>query len=218
MVRYSEDGKTATVDGIRFTRDEGTGYYLAARPTHRGHRERLHVYVYRTRCGEVPEGHHVHHRDGDKRNNEPSNLALLSGSEHASWHGHHMSAERLEEVRRILAENARPKASEWHGSPEGLAWHSEHGKEVAAARMPERHVCDQCGAVFWYKGRKTGHHFCSNKCKSAFRRASGVDDESRLCERCGREFRANRYSRQRYCCRGCARAARGDGGRVQHDG
>lgn len=30
----------------------------------------------------VPEGHHIHHRDGDCRNNHPENLVLLTTSDH----------------------------------------------------------------------------------------------------------------------------------------
>ena len=31
----------------------------------------------------------VHHKDGDKRNNDPSNLEVMDRAEHALWHFHH---------------------------------------------------------------------------------------------------------------------------------
>ena len=216
MVSYSPDGKTATIDGLKFTRDERTGYYLAARPTFEGKRERLHVYVYRTRRGEIPDGYQVHHKDEDKTNNEPGNLALLSGHEHLSWHGQHISEERREEMRRNLIENAIPKAAEWHRSPEGRAWHSRHAREIEY--KTHDYVCDQCGINFTGGGRKTGNHFCSNNCKSAYRRMMGFDNIEKRCDRCGASFVANKYSGRRYCCEGCRREAARGRARVQHDG
>lgn len=216
MVKYTPDGKTATVDGLTFTRDERTGYYLAARPTFGGKRERLHVYVYRTRCGEIPDGYQVHHRDEDKANNEPGNLALMSGHEHLSWHGRHMSEERREALRRNLIEHAIPKASEWHRSPEGRAWHSKHAREIEY--KTRRYVCDQCGASFEGGGRIEGNHFCSNRCRSAYRRMMGFDNIERACDRCGAVYQTNKYSPARYCCECCRREARRERARLQHDG
>ena len=43
-VKYANDGKTALVDRLRFTRDEKTGYYLSTKPIE-GSRKRLHIYI-----------------------------------------------------------------------------------------------------------------------------------------------------------------------------
>ena len=45
---------------------------------------------------------------------------------------------------------------------------------------------------------------CSNKCKSKNRRDSGVDNEIRICEYCGKEYSVNKYSTQVHCSRRCA--------------
>lgn len=34
----------------------------------------------------VPDGYHVHHVDGDKRNNDPANLLVASNSDHQAHH------------------------------------------------------------------------------------------------------------------------------------
>jgi hypothetical protein len=36
--------------------------------------------------GNIPQGYHIHHIDGNKFNNEISNLLLVLGSEHTSGH------------------------------------------------------------------------------------------------------------------------------------
>jgi hypothetical protein len=63
-------------------------------------------------------------------------------------------------------------------------------------------VCEYCGAGFQGLSHS---RFCSGKCKAAWRRAQGVDDEMRACVVCKTEFRVNRFSRSRSCspdCRG----------------
>lgn len=216
VVTYS--GDVAEVDGMRFMRDKRTGYYLASRPTKGETRERLHTYVYRTRVGEIPSGFQVHHIDCDKDNNEPSNLKALSESEHHRLHADAMSDEERAERKRRLIEKAVPKAAEWHRSEEGREWHREHGREVAASLAPRRFTCDNCGAEFLSKAlRSKGHRFCSNRCKSAYRRKSGIDDVERECPVCGQVYATNRYNPKKYCCQNCRRAAHRDGDRVQHD-
>lgn len=46
----------------------------------------VHRLVWMLGNGPIPEGYHVHHIDGDKTNNSPGNLCLLSASEHHKLH------------------------------------------------------------------------------------------------------------------------------------
>lgn len=200
-VSYSTDKKNAFVDGIRFTRDDASGHYLSSRNTYEGHRERLHMYMWRTRNGEIPAGMQVHHVDEDKGNNEVENLALLDSVEHHRLRGEPLSDEERDRRRRNLIENAIPKAAEWHRSEEGRAWHRAHGGDAWKDRVAERYVCTMCGATFESRRRygDNQNKFCSNRCKSAFRRMMGYDNVERTCSICGNTFTTNKYSKATRC-------------------
>ena len=45
-----------------------------------------HRYLWTQKHGEIPDGHHIHHIDGDKLNNDIENLECLSASEHLVNH------------------------------------------------------------------------------------------------------------------------------------
>ena len=46
----------------------------------------LHRLIYEEVFGSIPKGFCIHHKDGDKTNNNPDNLMLLSKSNHHSLH------------------------------------------------------------------------------------------------------------------------------------
>lgn len=205
-VEYSADKKTAFFDGYKFRRDAKTGYYLANKPTYQGKRERLHVYVWRYFNGPIKDGYHVHHKDENKDHNDIENLACVFGDTHQKYHILKYTVNHREEMAKRLAETARPKASEWHKSEEGRAWHREHSFPVWEREETE-HICEFCGKPFMSVDHGN-NRFCSNNCKAAARRKSGVDDETRICACCGKEFRANKYGAKRFCSDGCRIAFR----------
>lgn len=207
-VEYSEDGKTAFFDGVKFRKDMKTGYYLAGRPTYNGKRERLHVYVWRYFNGPVADGYHVHHKDEDKSHNDIDNLECIPQFEHLSIHAKEHVELFHEDMVNNLRENAIPKASEWHKSEEGRAWHREHAFPVWNREKTE-HRCEFCGKPFMSVDHGN-NRFCSNNCKAAARRKSGVDNETRKCAFCGKEFTVNKYAATKCCSRSCARFLRSD--------
>lgn len=218
MIMYANDKKTALYDGVMFTRDKTTGYYLS---THKigGRRRRLHVYVYEHETGcRVPDGYEVHHKDFDKGNNEFSNLVCITSYDHHMIHAAHRSPEQIRKAYKNLIEKAQPEAIRWHRSGEGRKWHKKHAAEQWAEKTGVEYTCDQCGKTFTTRHiyGKYSNHFCSNSCKSAYRRASGVDDVDRECVICGEKFRINRYQKQCKCpsCRRGGGNRRGSGGRV----
>lgn len=203
-----------TYNGIRFYRYPESPH-AADRAYYRpgiGDRQRgvkaLHQEIWIQHYGrDIPAGHHVHHADRDTENNDPSNLVLLTADEHRAEHREE-SAERGR--LNPPSDAARAKAAEWHRSEEGLAWHREHGARTWEGREAENRVCEWCNAVFQTLDRKKATRFCSNKCRAAARRASGVDDERRACVSCGRGFVVNRYSKVKTCSRKCGSASRVD--------
>lgn len=217
-IEYSEDKKNAYYDGYSFRRDPRTGYYLSTKPIN-GRRLRLHVYVWMKETGRsVPVGFHIHHKDADKSHNDISNLSLLSKSEHGSWHGRHLSSEQMKKRTVNILQNAVPASKAWHGSDAGHEWHKRH-YEVMGDRLHEKVVCKckQCGKTcIGYRGTK----FCSNNCKSAWRRASGIDDVDKICVECGGVYRANKYANTKYCplCRDKKHKKGRTGSSLQHAG
>ena len=182
---------------IKFTRDDHTGYYLNSTI-----RKRMHIYVWEYYNGKIPKGYEVHHKDFDRSNNDISNLQLLTRSEHRKLHSESLTQEQRDWKRNNLNVNARPKAIEWHKSEEGRKWHSEQAKvTLAKTHQQVEMVCVNCGKSY------IGEHkskFCSNNCKSAYRRKSGVDNITEICAICGLEFQTNKYRKSQTCSRHCA--------------
>lgn len=205
MIRYESNGKHAYFDGLRFTRDDKTGYYLNSAT-----RKRLHRYVWEYHNGEIPPGYTIHHKDHDKSNNEIDNLCILKSRKHASIHGvvKANNVQWRKWARRNLKENAVPEAVKWHKSDEGRRWHKEHYERTKhCLHQSIKLTCEFCGKE--YEGVDMGRNrFCSNKCKAAWRRKSGVDDETRTCEYCRHHFTVDKYAKTRTCSRSCANRLR----------
>jgi hypothetical protein len=95
-------------NGIKF-RKTGKYYRPSGADCKRGV-ESLHREIWKYYRGEIPDGYHVHHMDGDTDNNAITNLSLIEGWDHLSMHGKRkttMPAECLE------------AAKKWHRSEEG---------------------------------------------------------------------------------------------------
>ena len=197
--------KTVIIDGIRFTLSNGKKYHYNSKL-----RKHLHQYVWEKENGKVPEGWEIHHIDRDTTNNDISNLEALPMLEHKAIHTEmlHNDPERLEKMRLNLEINARPKANEWHGSSDGIEWHKEHYEKTKHKLHTKKEFeCEQCGSSFI--GVNNGvNRFCSNKCKSKWRRVNGLDDVTRECENCHKEFTVNKYSKTTHCSRSCSAKTR----------
>lgn len=198
--------ETVVFNGRRYGRDTGSPR-LSDRTYFRHGGRYLHRDVYESVCGPIPKGCEVHHIDGNAANNDPANLALRTAKGH---HAEHWTKERSESQRR-RAEAIRPLTVAWHRSPEGRAWHRKHALESAKTPPSTQSTCAHCGEPFVSKRRSAA--YCSNKCKAAFRRKTGADNETRTCPECGAAFVANRFSRPRCCSQRCAQRRRRRNGR-----
>lgn len=199
MIEYVENGDLALIDGLKFRRDKRTGYYL-----NRKNQVRLHRYIWEKYNGPIAPGFHIHHIDCNKRNNNIENLAIIEKGEHERLHGSMLTEEQKQKMRDNLMENAVPEASKWHGSKDGREWHRQHYEKMKDALYTKTiKICEYCGKE--YETINHGNNrFCSNNCKAAWRRESGVDDEIRNCAFCGKEFTANKYTAKKFCTRECA--------------
>ena len=195
-MRPKRKGLYQVFNGEYFGLDEKSGYWQNTKT-----RERMHRYVWKHFYGEIPTGFHIHHLDGDKSNNDISNLAMISASAHLKLHGENQNPETLEKKKKNC-DNVRYLTKAWHASKDGREWHKAHYQKTKDA-LHERfeRVCDFCGKTFM--GTKTSK-FCCNACKSAYRRKMGFDNVEKVCIVCGKTFVANKYDKGKTCSRECA--------------
>lgn len=187
-------------NGLKFTKDEKTGYYLNSTL-----RIRMHRYVWVCNNGDIPEGYDVHHIDGDRGNNDISNLELLTKKEHRQKHWDEMPDEKKQLYIDNMNETARPAAIEWHKSEEGKKWHSMHAKsmiENGQWHKKEKFICEQCGREFEQTLRR-GHKFCSGACSQKWLRAK-QPIITRTCVVCGKEYNCKQSSLSKTCSKHCS--------------
>ncbi|MGH3203874.1 MAG: HNH endonuclease signature motif containing protein [Streptosporangiaceae bacterium] len=200
--RYPDSGKWAErsyyIPGIGDRQKYGLG--------------RLHEEIWKDANGPIPEGCHIHHKDENPLNNDPANLVCLTDAEHREYHAEGWSEQGRTPGHLAHLEAIRPLTVAWHRSKEGRAWHRKHGAEAMAARELVTFACEQCGKSYETLNRGDGTRFCSNACKSAWRRAAGLDDIERTCHQCGNTFRASKYSKTAHCGRSCGRSCSWAGG------
>lgn len=190
--------------GVRYYR-KPSGYCKSDWAKHGG--KYMHRVVWEHHNGPIPEGHHIHHINGDKADNRVENLECLDGGNHASGHGIERHATPAGHAANMGAlAKARTKAAEWHGSDAGRRWHSEHGKRTWVDRERVEMRCAHCDKPYFGFVEMAKRGFCSTSCQGAARKASGVDDENRVCCECGSEFRANKYVKTKTCSKACWKA------------
>ena len=190
-------------DGRTFTRDEKTGYYLCSTASKDGTRKRMHVYVWEYYNGPIPNGYHIHHIDRNKSNNQIENLILLKESAHRKLHANTLTLNERERRKENITQRAMPKAKIWHGSEEGHEWHKNHYQRTKdKLHTVQKFICQCCGTEF--ESTQVNSKFCSNKCKSQYRRLKGIDNIEGKCVVCGKSFVKNKYSKKRTCSRECA--------------
>ena len=186
--------------GLKFYKDHSTGYWISCKcPKVRAHR-----WVWESINGKIPDGCHIHHKDENKSNNNIDNLVLMSRHAHLSLH---MTEEKREWASKRMDE-IRPLTKEWHASDEGKAWHKYHAlKNKFGKWEPKKYKCQVCSKEY-ETSKRSRTKFCSNPCKSKFRRDSGLDDEVRDCPSCKQEFTCNKYAKTTYCSRPCTQKSR----------
>lgn len=161
--------------------------------------KRMHTDVWRFYHWEIPEWHHIHHKDHNPINNDISNLECVEITQHLSehWREKWKDENRAKRMRNWL-DKAREKAKEWHWSDEWLQWHKEHFLNNKDHLFKKKeHTCVFCSKEY-LSNRNESSKFCSNNCKSAYRKKSWVDDEKRTCT-CWNDYICNKYSLRKKC-------------------
>ena len=112
-----------------------------------------------------------------------------------------LSDDRLEQIRANL-DRIRDSARAWHASEDGREWHSLNAKQMWEGKTAAPRNCDSCGAEYETRGIRV--RFCSNACKSKWRRSQRTDWITVPCKGCGKERELNRFQLRDYCLP-CAR-------------
>lgn len=184
----------------------------------------LHRAIWEKAHGPIPEGNHVHHKDGNVDNNTLENYECLSGQAHMAEHSVERSAYGKSAKHQEHLATIRPLAAEWHKSEEGRAWHRENAKtslaKALAAKNPNpeyQHTCGKCGCEFSAKSPKA--EFCGPACwrqhHNEVKRARSLAQRTGyICAKCGVSFTAA-MGHQKYCSTDCKTAANNAKKRVQ---
>ena len=133
--------------------------------------------------GPIPEGYHVHHKNGDKTDNRLENLEAITHGEHSARH----IAEKIGPYRAKAIANS-------------LAAQLRNIEK----RKQRRLRCVICGTIY-RSGSRNPTRYCSSACVEAAR-SGAFDGERRRCEFCGEFYDATRRV-QRYCSKRCNHAA-----------
>jgi hypothetical protein len=182
----------------KFYQDKKTGYWISTTCP----KIRAHVWVWKYHNGNIPKGYHIHHKDENKSNNFIENLEILTSFEHLSKH-----ASKIENKERSVkwCNEIRPLTKIWHKSEEGRKWHKEHAKIFYFGKWEAvKLICQQCNNAYETTKRSTSR-FCSNNCKSMWRRQNKIDDIEKNCPVCKKIYITNKYSRSKTCGKTCGR-------------
>lgn len=168
--------------GKKFWKDR-KGYWVNSMPIH------AQRWVWINHHGAIPEGLDVHHKDGNKDNNEIENLELLNRSEHLKRHWQEGRFD-LEQRRKQLSE-----ARQWLKTTEGRKNQSKDALKAWKKREPLIKVCLNCGQTF--KAFFDRAKFCSPPCNYQFRRMKSGNPvknprkkTKKNCIRCKKSFMA----------------------------
>jgi|GEM_PF-1175692 len=127
------------------------------------------------------------------------------------------------ELKKIQSENmrlARIKASEYWKSPQGKVRRKELQAEYLKKKAIRNAICPNCKKEFQYQSFSV-RKYCSNRCKSAMRRKTAIDNVEDTCIVCGSLFSFNRYTMNLTCspkCRLINKSKTGEEGHLTQQG
>jgi hypothetical protein len=168
------------------------GYWANMMPIH------AHRWVWINHFGSIPNGMDIHHKDGDKDNNEIDNLQMLSRSDHLKEHWK-CPIERAK--RRIFLDKIRPQVHEWLRSTEGREKQKKDAIEGWKNRKKTTISCLFCSkqkitTQSWTK-------FCGENCEKKYRRRLGVDNIEVNCPICSKTYFKDKFSPKKFCSISC---------------
>ena len=173
-------------DGVIYNQNN-RGHYANFLPIHRA------VWIYHN--GKIPEGDYdIHHIDGNKANNDISNLQLLTRAEH---HRVHM---KTAPEREHICENCGKVFTSTSTKGHVGCCSKDCLRALSYKRRFETRTCAFCGKKFSvYKYSKT--KCCSASCAAKLRQSNPLPTE-KICPVCGKSFKPKNRT-QTYCSKSC---------------
>lgn len=119
----------------------------------------LHRRIWFEHYGKIPDNHHIHHKNGDWKDNRIENLECLHKKEHHRIHMiERFNCEKYRAENKVHLLKAQEQAKKWHSSEEGKKFHSENGKKVNEKRKVKDYVCVICTKDF--QSKSFGRVYC----------------------------------------------------------
>ena len=199
--------KVVIFNGETYVRNPKIRYYFkhTTKNSERKCAKQLHRAVWEYYRGEIPDGYHIHHVDGNVDNNDISNLECIQAREHLSQHAKKNNENpeyRRKNIESLLSANEKAKA--WHKTEAGRKFHREHANDsiCKANKKIYEKKCEFCGKS--YTGTKQQRYCCQSCEEKARRRRIGLKFEpcERVCPACGKEFTAHNVM-HKFCSAKC---------------
>lgn len=179
-----------TYFGKRFYQQKD-GYWVNSMPIH------AQRWVWINCNGAIPDGMDVHHKDGDKSNNEIENLELLSRSDHLKRHwaeGRYDLIQRREQLK---------EARKWLKTPEGRKKQSIGSKESWNKKKLNPYIKTCLGCDKSFETYQKWAKCCDQKCYMRYRRKNRIGFVNKKCWICGNIFFSEKHCRIRTCGKEC---------------
>ncbi len=165
------------------------GYWANMMPIH------AHRWVWINHYGAIPKGMDIHHKNGDKGDNEIENLEMLSRSDHLKRHWEEGRFD-LDQRRTQLKE-----ARKWLQTDEGRKKQSEISKKSWEVRRKTIKNCEMCSVDI--ETSQSWTRFCSDACDKKWRRANKLYFIEQICPVCDKEFKKDKFTPKKFCSISC---------------
>lgn len=157
-------------------------YVTSVTKNHVVTRHYIHRDIWEDNFGPIPEGYHVHHKDGDRLNNVIENLECVSIKEHSERH---------------------PGFAEWTRRDDVRKSHSKMMRRILDETPIRTQTCEICGKEFTYRqANGVPAKVCSNQCRGKKNRMTYT--KTFVCAYCGKEFTRFIGHKRTFCSISCA--------------
>ena len=134
--------------------------YRGTRSLGRKDRDVLHRAVYRDHHGSIPEGHDIHHIDGDCFNNDVQNLEAITRSEHMRLHRIESPIPKAPQKPLVETKCESCGTLQWRRKLDAKCFCKKCASRRAEEARKKTKQCEHCGAEF---RTRTGT-LCSQRC------------------------------------------------------